>query len=921
MNRQSLTTIQPSPSLLHRVDLVLDGLMELVLLAIVLITPWLFGGYHNYFQHLACAGLSIALVLWAIKQIIHWQLKLHFCIASLLLVVLFVVSSISLLSLPPATLKSISPEVVSWYQKFLPRQQEQTEQGAINEPVPFPAGSTLSVYPGATQQALIELLAVMVVFLLVRHSLADPERFKRFAWAMVINGCLLSIFALLQKLRATGNTIYGIGVAGEPFGPFINRNHFATYVNICIFLGLGLFVSQMRNRKTQYRTGMDGQKQPVSYTNDSWSEILQHPIAMWLLIPIATCMTGVLASLSRGGILALVTGLALALFIWRRRAGGANLTAFILIPLLAIGILAWFGASPTLARLEQEQITAYEGRFSIWQATWNIARHFPITGTGFGTFTHVEPVYRPAGVDQIIAHLHAHNEYLEAFAEGGVLRLLITLALVWLVLRAGWLALHPQSGIRDTGMMLGAWAACVTVALHSVVEFGIHLPAIASALAITGGYLVALSRKCLKDGETDSLIRSQFLGLGPVFAAIFAGTLALILFTGSWRYWQSEWFRERGLIAMQQGKEKDDLVAFQRAVDLLDMAIYCAPAHARVRMERYEVEQQRLAKVEEHARIDLSRRLTAQALVRIPTSLTGMTVIPLGLFAEDALLPYLVQASMAEDLRKSHQTSWNMQAHQIRTARNCCPVLWKPHLAIAEHVPPANATLQEKDLQLYWKICDSLSVYLDRIKLLQPHRAETWYLAGQLEWLNGQRVAAIASWRRCLELSDEFIAQIVISCHQDALQPEMRLSREEVMTRLLPPSSASQLVSAAWALHPEAKEVEARKPYMERAIELLEKREDVLSPENQFIYGMALWGVDKREQGLQNLLIAVRARPLQTEWRLNLGRLYFELEKYADAREQLQMVLRQQQGNKIAELLLQKLDELQRPGTNKDVKR
>jgi tetratricopeptide (TPR) repeat protein len=367
---------------------------------------------------------------------------------------------------------------------------------------------------------------------------------------------------------------------------------------------------------------------------------------------------------------------------------------------------------------------------------------------------------------------------------------------------------------------------------------------------------------------------------------------------------------------MKQAQDNQDPDAFQRAVDLLDMAIFCAPAHSRVRMERYEVEQQRLDAVKACTQDKLTRRLIVQAMARVPSSLAGMNQIPAGMLAEDALQPFLVQASLAEGLRKAHQQAWNMQGHHLRMARNNCPVLWKPHLAIAEHVPPDNARLAEGDRLLYWKQCDTLTAYLDRIKLLQPHRAETWYLAGELEWMNGQREAAIASWRRSLELSDEFISQIALRSHLAPLQPEMKLSRDEIITRLLPADSASQLVRVAWVLHPEMKEVEQRKPYMERALQLLEKNPDVLSPENQYVYGMALWGVDRREQGLQNLLIAVRARPLQTDWRLSLGRLYFELEKYSDAREQLQMALRQQPGNAIAELLLKKLDELQRPATS-----
>ena len=100
---------------------------------------------------------------------------------------------------------------------------------------------------------------------------------------------------------------------------------------------------------------------------------------------------------------------------------------------------------------------------------------------------------------------------------------------------------------------------------------------------------------------------------------------------------------------------------------------------------------------------------------------------------------------------------------------------------------------------------------------------------------------------------------------------------------------------------------------MEKAIDILEKRNDLSTPENQYDYGLAMWGVDKREQALQHLNVAVLARPDQSDWRLDLGRLCFELEKYADAREHLQLVLRSQPNNPEAITLLDRLDKLQRP--------
>jgi len=154
-------------------------------------------------------------------------------------------------------------------------------------------------------------------------------------------------------------------------------------------------------------------------------------MAAWLLAPVAVCSTAVATSLSRGGVLSLVVGLAVVLFSLRRKGFKAYLPLLLILG-LAVGLLVWYGAEPTLQRFDEERF-AVEGRFNIWRAGWDLARRFPIFGTGLGTFFVVEPLARPALADQNIVHLHAHNEYLEALVEGGIVRLGITLTLVCLV--------------------------------------------------------------------------------------------------------------------------------------------------------------------------------------------------------------------------------------------------------------------------------------------------------------------------------------------------------------------------------------------------------------------------------------------------------------------------------------------------------
>jgi O-antigen ligase/tetratricopeptide (TPR) repeat protein len=891
---------------------IIDGVMETIILLILVATPWVFGGGDPKYVHLGCIGIGALTLLWAFRQVVVWKLELHRCWVSALLLVLFLVSSLGLVALPSSVLSWLSPEAVRLYEQLLPQQREKPAVEPPLDELPYSPGTTLSLYPGATQMAMVDYLAAMLLFLIARHALATPGRLKRLAYVMLANGCLLAIFALIQKVRSPGYTIYGFYVPGDPFGPFINRNHFASYVNFSVFLGLGLFLTSLKTRVGEYRRTISGQKAPVSYSSGGLTDILQHPQAVWILVPLTVCVTSILASLSRGGILAMAMAMGLALLVWRRRAGTQNLAVILVIPLVALGILFWYGASPTIERIEQDHAST-EGRFAIWKAGWDAFLQFPLVGTGFGTFGVVEPLYRPASASQNMYHIHAHNEYLEAMVEGGLVRLLLTIGLIALVLRAGWRGVLSKSSSIEPAMMLGAWAACITLAVQSFGEFGVHLPAIAGALAVTAGYLVGLAART-SSTDDPSLIRFHYFGVGPILAIVFAGTLAVVLFLGSWLTWQSEGYREFGLALATEAREKKDLALYDKAVKMLDGGIFYGRAYSRVRLERYDIENQRLALLETQSRQAFTYTIATQQVARAGSSLASPFQLPLGCLVEDVMQPYLAQSTMAEAFRSEQLASWKWQHQHLLAARDLTPLLFIPQLEIAKHVLPSQAKLAPKDTLLYWKQSDTLAKYLDRIKLLFPQRADTWFFAGELEWNEGLRDQALQSWSRSLALSEEFLRPIVTTASLSALQPRNKLSDAEIMSKLLPRESPDLFVKAAWALYPEADKFSPRQPFMAKAIEILEGRSDTLAPENQLTYGLAKWGMNQREQGLQHLLTAVRGRPDKVIWRLDLGRLYLEMQKYADAREQAQLVLQTQPANLEAALLLKKLDEIQRPG-------
>jgi hypothetical protein len=71
----------------------------------------------------------------------------------------------------------------------------------------------------------------------------------------VANGSLLALFGLVQAFASDPNTLYWVdATGGTPFGPFINKNHFAFHVNVCVGLGVGLLLGRLSGRDTEVET-------------------------------------------------------------------------------------------------------------------------------------------------------------------------------------------------------------------------------------------------------------------------------------------------------------------------------------------------------------------------------------------------------------------------------------------------------------------------------------------------------------------------------------------------------------------------------------------------------------------------------------------------------------------------------------------
>lgn len=329
------------------------------------------------------------------------------------------------------------------------------------------AARALSLSPASTAYAAVVLAGVLLIFWSARTAFATGGT-RRVARAVSWLGLLVSLLAIVQRVASPGR-IYGwwqpLEPGAQPFGPIVNRNHFATWMLLALPLTIGYLAAHVQSHRPRRPT-------PKGLI------LLVHSIdarALWLAVGGSLMLLALVLSTSRAAVLSLLVAAVSGLWMGRRRADPRRVWALAGYAVVAAAVLiAWANFGALVVRLEQ-LVTGNPGaRLLIWRDTVAIARDFWLTGAGLGSYQTAMVVYQ-TGMREYFFN-HAHSQYLQLAAEGGLL-LCVPAALAGLAFAgaAGERLRHDTSPIWN--VRVGALAGLVAVAVQSVWETGLSLPA------------------------------------------------------------------------------------------------------------------------------------------------------------------------------------------------------------------------------------------------------------------------------------------------------------------------------------------------------------------------------------------------------------------------------------------------------------
>lgn len=843
--------------------------------------PWFFGGIATRVQLALYAALLVALAIWiplASAQIFLGKFR------TFRLPLLFIPLCASL-ALGAYQLAERAEKPTS---ESISRAIEQSLSDSTGEQVRLKAakastirllqtGQTIS--PAATRFELVRLVMVLTAFFL-GAQLFVTERAQLWLWGVLgLNGAALAFFGICQQMSWNGSMFWTFPLKhrGIPFSAFVNRNNAAGYLCICLAATLGLLAWSFTKWLPPRPAGdayVDLPRRRSSSIGTSISEFILELNAtkLFACTLVVLTVTGILATTSRGGWLALfVAAIVTCLFATKSRRI-ASLGLVIGLGLLSAGIVAWSGLGHRISQRWDQFVTidtiANDSRWDHWRDAIDVVRDFPVTGTGFGTYQYA---YLPYQTHPQLAHLrfyNADNQFLEWLVEGGFVGLCLVVCVVGLFARVAFVLLkQSQFDVRETSGIVGVFlivSQCVSAAF----DFGPTMPANMLALATLFGSLSG--RAAFLRGENNIGTRIRGVALPALYPKLLVPILGIgLLIAGGFGLKELNVAAKVHLVsrnqpvfnspeAMEQDKVTESIDSLSAA--MIDYADDPDAQHALANLYvyRFRLEEFRRAMADRpNANAEEVWNLTSPVVFYRQANYwkkTGQLERLEMLLAMEGVKTNLVPAS--QHLAKSQAACQLMPDIDVT-------------MASLAFVGDADHPTGESHLR--------------RGLMVAPVSAEAFYEVGELALLAELDDFSYACLRRSLELSPEYLMPI----HRSLAN---RLSLAEEIDRVLPESAE---LSIQLAQTYSAKDDEAGRHLLaNRVIDLLAKpAEGSGEAERRHQLGKARLLLGEVDQAIEDYRQALVLAPDEIDWRIELCSVLQKHKTVAEALSQAEIAL------------------------------
>jgi len=331
------------------------------------------------------------------------------------------------------------------------------------------SGQTLSLYARETFTGWLILLIPLATYLAARSL--ETKQLRSLVTLLFVIAAFQAVLGLVQISAGPDSPLF-LGLdwsGGSAVGTYTSRNNYVGLLYMVLMITLALFMATLGRHRA--RVGQQTLRQRLIYfsTMRGHQAFLFGAFSLLLLLAIVF-------SRSRTGIALMMLGVMLASVLFARRIGGRNVFGMTgTVVSIVLGLAISVGLAPVLDRFSAND-TVSNGRWTIFEGTFDgIAQFFPV-GSGPATFRETFPPFQDASQGQYIIN-NAHNDYLEWLYDGGLLAAILIAA--WLLLYlVRWASIWKRDKWGEFRFIqIGAGIGILLMLLHEGVDYNLFVPA------------------------------------------------------------------------------------------------------------------------------------------------------------------------------------------------------------------------------------------------------------------------------------------------------------------------------------------------------------------------------------------------------------------------------------------------------------
>ncbi len=328
---------------------------------------------------------------------------------------------------------------------------------------------TLSVDTYATTASWMKSASYVLFFVLSLLLVNTRGRLEMLAYVLLFSGLFQAVYGALMTMSGYEYIFLTekVDYIGNATGTFINRNHLAGYLEMCLSVGMGLLISRLGGK-----TASGWRQKTRNVLRLFFSQKMKIRLSLLLMV-IALVLTrsrmgntAFFSSMLAAGVIGLV---------FSRHATRSMvilLASLVVIDIFIAG--SWFGVNQVVERIENSSVVNDAERIDLDSKGLQQWRDYPLTGSGLGSYDIAFPRYKVAELGG--RPEHAHNDYVEFGTETGMIGIsLLSLSVIFSFVAA----LFAQYRRRDPvmrGMAFASTMGIIALTIHSTVDFNLQIP-------------------------------------------------------------------------------------------------------------------------------------------------------------------------------------------------------------------------------------------------------------------------------------------------------------------------------------------------------------------------------------------------------------------------------------------------------------